>query len=46
MADLLLFPLVSRELETDIPEEVNGPLFLFSALSKPEITHPDSYGQG
>lgn len=46
MVDILLFPLVSRELQTDIPEEVNGLLFLFLALSEPGLTHPDSYGQG
>lgn len=36
--DILLFPLVSRELQTNIPEELNDVLFLISALLKPEIT--------
>lgn len=46
MVDILLFPLVSRDLQRDTPEEVNGLLFLFLALSEPGITHPDSNGQG
>lgn len=46
MVDILIFLLVSRELQTDIPEEINGLTFLFLALSEPGITRLDSYGQG